>query len=395
MDSSAEVIVVGAGMAGLALAMQLGQPGSRGRSVLLIDKAASPRDKVCGEGLMPLGMDALSAAGLEPRSLPGHDFLGLVYRSRKQETLLDFGPGVRGRGIRRTALIEALQAAALAHPGVSLVQDEVMGPLRENGEIRGVEGREGKYRGRVVVAADGVQSRLAHAAGMDIRHYGYRMGLRRHYRVPGSAAWDRVRIGLFAPCDVYLTPVGGETVLATTMTTHAGYDAIKDDYEGFLAATPFGSIFREAQPVSQQLGWHHPLFFHRGHNGGGLLLVGDAGGSLDPCLGMGISLALVTSRLACDAVAGMLDEPRRREEFLAEYGRARGELFRHYRIFDYIFRLMVISKLRGELLLWGMRHWPDIADAMLGAVAERRPWRGLPWRKLACPTWRDGTRRPD
>ena len=93
MADSTEVIIVGAGVAGLALAMRLGE---QGRAVLLLDRSAAPRDKVCGEGLMPLGMAALAGAGLDPRALPGQDFRGLVYRSSRQETLLDFGQGVWG-----------------------------------------------------------------------------------------------------------------------------------------------------------------------------------------------------------------------------------------------------------------------------------------------------------
>ncbi|MCZ6472499.1 MAG: FAD-dependent monooxygenase [SAR324 cluster bacterium] len=386
MDSTAEVIIVGAGMAGLALAMQLGR---QGRPVLILEKAAAPRDKVCGEGLMPLGVAALARVGLEPGELPGQNFLGLLYRSGRQETLLNFGAAAQGRGIRRTVLLEALQTAALGYSTVRLLQDEAIAPLREGGTIRGVRGRGGEYRGQVVVAADGVQSRFAHAAGLPMRPYGYRMGLRRHYRVPGGGTWDRVRIGLFAPHDVYLTPVGEDTVLATTMTTHAGYDAVKENYGDFLRASPFGGIFRDAEPVSEQMGWHHPLYAHRGHQGQGMLLVGDAGGSLDPCLGMGISLALLTAQYAREAVTAMLERPEERAQALNKYEAACQQLYRHYRIFDYIFRFMVLSKARGELLMWGMRHWPETADAILGAVAECNPWRGIPWRSLLFPGRRD------
>ena len=116
-----------------------------------------------------------------------------------------------------------------------------------------------------------------------------------------------------------------------------------------------------------------------------MLLVGDAGGSLDPCLGMGISMALESAGHAAVAVSGILDQPSRRTAHAARYDAAMRALFRHYRIFDYIFRTMVISKAREELLLWGMRHWPETADAILGAVAELRPWGEIPWRSLLFP----------
>ena len=396
-STSAEVIIVGAGPAGLALAALL---GAQGREVLLVDKSAAPRDKVCGEGLMPLGVAALAACGLDAGSLPGEEFTGLEYRSFRQQTLLDFTPGVRGRGIRRTHLIAALEAAALAHSSVRMVREHVLGLLYENGEdgdgtVRGVRGRSAEYRARVVVAADGVQSRLAHAAGMRVRQYGYRMGLRRHYRLAGGGQWERVRIGLFTPYDVYLTPVGGDVILATTMTTRRGYETIRGDYEGFLRQTPFGEIFGEAQPVSSLLGWHHPLRSYDGGGGGmggggqschrDMLLLGDAGGSLDPCLGMGISLALSGAGHAAKAVGAMLDHPEQRVAHGMEYSAAIRKTFRHYRAFDYIFRSMVVSRIKSEVLLWGMRHWPETADAVLRAVAEGSPWSNVSLRSIFFP----------
>ena len=83
MKFSTDVIVVGAGVAGLFLAQRLGKAGC---SVLLLDKTDATRDKVCGEGIMPFGMAALREAGLEPEALPGQDFEGLDYFSRARPT---------------------------------------------------------------------------------------------------------------------------------------------------------------------------------------------------------------------------------------------------------------------------------------------------------------------
>lgn len=384
---------MGAGPAGLALAALL---GARGREVLVVDKSAAPRDKVCGEGLMPLGVAALAACGLDAGALPGGEFAGLEYRSFRQQTLLDFSPGVLGKGIRRTHLIAALEAAALAHPSVRMLREHVLGLLYENGNqergaVRGVRGRSAEFRAQLVVAADGVQSRLAHAAGVRVRQYGYRMGLRRHYRLAGGEQWNRVRIGLFTPYDVYLTPVGGDVILATTMTTRGGYETIRGDYEEFLRRSPFGEFFGEARPASSLLGWHHPLRTYGGGRGGSesvhreMLLLGDAGGSLDPCLGMGISLALTGVGHAAKAVGAMLDHPQQRAARGREFSAAIRENFRHYRAFDYIFRSMVVSQIKSEVLLWGMRHWPDTADAVLRAVAEGSPWGNISLRSVCFP----------
>lgn len=367
----ADIVIAGAGVAGLAVALQQGR---RGRSVLIVDRAAAPRDKVCGEGIMPLGMQELAALGVDLKSVPGAPFQGLCYRSRRQSHELSFPTGSVGRGVRRTALIETLQQAALEQPSVRLVQDHIIAPVWEGERIAGVRGRGRIYRGRVVVAADGVNSSMARLSGVPLHQSGYRMGLRQHFRCSGM---PRVAVGLFPPHDVYLTPVGEGTMLATTMTDRAGYEAIRSDYLGFLRTTPFGSLFQDGVADSDLLGWYHPLFMPRRYTWGGMLLAGDAGGGIDPCLGLGISMALVSARHASAAIDGLMDDPAAEAEHLKNYGRARRSLAGHYRLFDRVFRLLVASPLGSEALLWGMRHWPEVADTLLEIVAQKRRWRTI------------------
>jgi geranylgeranyl reductase family protein len=58
------VLVIGAGPAGCAAARALAQRGLR---VLLVDRQRAPRDKVCGDALIPDSLDALDKLGLLER----------------------------------------------------------------------------------------------------------------------------------------------------------------------------------------------------------------------------------------------------------------------------------------------------------------------------------------
>ncbi|MSY34397.1 MAG: FAD-dependent oxidoreductase, partial [Actinobacteria bacterium] len=60
-----DVLVVGAGPAGCAAAITLQRSG---KSVVVIDKAAFPRDKICGDGLTTSALRELDALGLDPTS---------------------------------------------------------------------------------------------------------------------------------------------------------------------------------------------------------------------------------------------------------------------------------------------------------------------------------------
>jgi 2-polyprenyl-6-methoxyphenol hydroxylase-like FAD-dependent oxidoreductase len=387
MEHEAEVLIVGGGPAGLALALRLGRAGRR---TLLVERAPLPRDKVCGEGLMPMGCAALAALGVEPSELPGHDFHAIEYLGQSRRVRLDFPPGVAGRGIRRTVLLAALHARLADLPAVTQVQDTVVAPLVVGGRVVGARGLRGEYRAAAVAAADGVHSRLGAALVAPPIARGLRYGLRQHFELGGAPPGERVRVGLFAPHHVYLTPTGPGELLATTMTDAAGFRALRSDYLGFLRASPGGGMFEAARPASRQLGWIHPLFEARDYAPGGALLLGDAGGGTDPCLGLGISLALLTSEQAFDSMTAILEQPQRRFDEERAFHERRCRLFRHYGRFDTVFRSLISTRSGGEFLLWAMQHWPDAAHQLLRIVGERQPWQTLSWRALALPwlRWR-------
>jgi flavin-dependent dehydrogenase len=63
-----DVVVIGAGPAGAAAAIELCRAGAR---VLLAERASFPRDKVCGGCLAPRALACLDRLGIDARSLPG------------------------------------------------------------------------------------------------------------------------------------------------------------------------------------------------------------------------------------------------------------------------------------------------------------------------------------
>lgn len=70
-----DVLIAGGGIAGSALAIGLGQ---RGLSVEVFERASFPREKPCGEGLMPAGVASLERLGV-PVINEGLEFVGIRY----------------------------------------------------------------------------------------------------------------------------------------------------------------------------------------------------------------------------------------------------------------------------------------------------------------------------
>ena len=88
LPSRCEVLVVGAGPAGSACARLLAHAG---RDVVLVDAQAFPRDKVCGDGLVPDTHAALRRLGMHER------VMALAQRAKAAQCVAPSGSGRQSR----------------------------------------------------------------------------------------------------------------------------------------------------------------------------------------------------------------------------------------------------------------------------------------------------------
>jgi len=72
--TEADLVIVGGGPAGLATAIHAAQ---RGLTSVVLERRALPLDKACGEGVMPGGVAALAAMGVEVPEKGRAAFLGV------------------------------------------------------------------------------------------------------------------------------------------------------------------------------------------------------------------------------------------------------------------------------------------------------------------------------
>ncbi len=335
----ADVIVVGAGPAGAAAAHYL---AAAGRSVLLLEKATFPRDKICGDGLTPRAVSELIRMGVSMRPEDGWmrnkglRVIGGGHTLHLPWPEIDRYPSY-GLAKSRMGLDHALALHAQASGAKLMEGANVTGPVVDDrtGRIVGVTVRHVDARGRrldgeaeitlrapLVIAADGVSSRIATAMGItkrDDRPMG--VAVRTYFRSPRHddewmesqlELWEgEARRSALLPGYGWIFPLGDGTVNVGLGSVSSNARATQLDYRGLLATwmhnAPAEWEFTPENQVGPVRGAALPMAFNRKPiYQRGLLLVGDSGGMVSPFNGEGIAYAIQAGRVAADVIGQAL-----------------------------------------------------------------------------------------
>ena len=320
-----DAVVVGAGPAGAATAILLAE---QGLSVVLLDRARFPRDKICGEYLSPEGSRILDRLGVLARvEARGARPLRGMRILAPDGTLLvgDYpadGPwhghrphalAVRRRVLDLALIERAREAGVTVREGMRVVD-----LLREGRRVTGVvaeptgpgarAGAVERLPARLVIAADGRASVVVQ-----------RLGLRRPHRwlhrlalvadVEGACGDpERGEIVLAPPAYSILNPVAAGVGNLSLVIPVEEARRQKADLAGYFDRVTRGLPgFRERLRDARRVGPVRalgPLAYHVvPPREDGVVLVGDAAGFLDPFTGEGIYAALRSAEIAAEVGA--------------------------------------------------------------------------------------------
>ncbi|MDX1619498.1 MAG: geranylgeranyl reductase family protein [Nitriliruptorales bacterium] len=335
----ADVVVVGGGPGGATVASYLADAG---RDVLVLEKDAFPRDKVCGDGLTPRVVKELLDLGLEReargevdgwatqqglRIHGGHTVMQLPWPT------LDDWPNW-GATCTREVFDHTLARHAVSRGAELWERTTVTGPVfrdRHEARIAGVryrtdDDRVGEVHAPIVIAADGASGKLARTMGLHRRKdRPMAVAVRTYYESP-RADDDWISSFLDLRDDEgdllsgygWVFPLDDGTINVGLGLLDTSKDFQQVNYRRLMAAWSRGMADEWGTTPENQRGkvasGPIPMAFNRTPlHWRGMLLVGDAGGMVNPFNGEGISYAMEAAQLAADVCDHALDTRRTRD----------------------------------------------------------------------------------
>ncbi|GEM_PF-42672 len=301
-DTIYDAIVVGLGPGGSSAARALAEKGLR---VLGLDRARFPRHKPCGGCLSPK----------IHRVLGGEDLRPLTERDIHGATLCFRGArAVHARSTRPVAHMvsrirfDAHLVARAREAGAEIREGEAFQALMQEGDRVAVTTGRGRYRARVVVGADGVNTAVGRAVGL--RHRGWKAVL-----IEAEVGVDARTLGDLAD-EVILefgdVPFGYAWIFPKADHLSIGVGGMVGKigdlnglYRDFLSRHRIlGGIRSETRH-----GYTLPVYTQRRPLvRGNVLLVGDAGGLVDPFIGEGIYYAIRSGQIAAEVIEAALGD---------------------------------------------------------------------------------------
>ncbi len=311
MSERYDLIVVGAGPSGASTAYHAARSGLE---VLLIDRQEFPRDKPCGDGMMPHAASEVSLMGLgDWLEEPHHGtFTGFSLYTATASLYNDVPPtfhGPRGYVIRREETDAKLLERAVSAGATFRNKTRGTGLLRSPaGNVQGIEAENGetvRYEAPLVVAADGVGG----FAGEGMKAHQNAVARRQYFK--GVDGPNKEHLQVFITKDMneqgagygWVFYLGDGTAnvgagVSTKTLARTGRN-LKDYFDRFLEEPRLAGWLENAEAEGPPKSWSLKMgMWGAKRHAQGLMMAGDAASMIHPISGEGVGYAIESGRLA-------------------------------------------------------------------------------------------------
>lgn len=381
LPATCDVLIVGAGPAGSAAALTLARAGF---DVVLIDQHAFPRDKICGDGLIPDAHQALQVLGVLDAVMavaqPVHHVRCVSPRGGRLDVPGDMAVLPR-RQLDDIVCRAAVAAGARMHAPVRFAA-----PLEQDGRVVGARLQHGdtqrEVRATWVLLASGAAPQALIAAGMAERQTPSGVGLRGYIRHPGlvdrlqglEIVWHHTLkpgYGWIFPCGDGVFNIGVGLTDGVDGQRAKGKLNLRQIYQRFTEVHPLAhELVTQGTPLGELKG--APLRFSlegARFSRPGLLVCGEAAGSTYSFTGEGIGKALQTGILAARA---LIDARTQGLDDVATCDRHDAQLhalqprYEMYRKANWVNRQPWLA----DLVIWRANRSPRIRQRIAGLLNE-------------------------
>ncbi len=373
--SHCDVLIVGAGPAGVAAALTL---VASGKDVLIIDKAVFPRDKCCGDGLTTGALRILEMLGFDPNSVANYQVCDEVsLRSPSgREIRLDL-PNNRNRKVGQFAAIAPrieLDNALVQHArasGVRIVENcAFVSVARQNSQDIVVNTDSPtdfkEITAKFLIAADGMWSPVRKSLGVALSSY---LGEWHAFRQYVSNVTGPASKRLFVWFEKDLLPGYAWSFPLPNGRANIGFGILRGSkytvqemkalWVELLTRPHIASALgHDATLEGRHTAWPIPARITSAkHFSGRTLFIGDAVCAADTMTGEGIGQALLTGVLAGEAITSSSKYDQ--HEICMSYSRKiRREFFSDHRMSFVLGKILQNAMLtRGVLRLTGVSDW--------------------------------------
>lgn len=382
-----DVIIIGGGPAGCAAAIGLSRLGF---NVVLCDQAKFPRDKVCGEFISPAADPILDRLGILDRiqSLNPKRLKGVSISSYGGEELAIEYPYQPGSTERPTSLsvpryeLDSLFIEEVKRVGVEVrEQHKVTEFLMEDDCVVGVRGwDENKtsfsIHAPLVIDAGGRNSLSLKKFNLKKEPVGkVKIALAAHWQ-GAQIADDYCYMHVSDPGYTGISSVGDDRANVVLVIHRHSMNGVKSEkfYLDTVMNNPLRrKILKDAECIESVRAVESLAFSVKPVPCGGLLLVGDAMGFIDPFTGEGIYLSLRSSEIAVEVAAKALKNSDFSRTALKVYEVRRKQEFDKKFLLSGILQKLIYNKFFCDRVVRALKGDRDLAETLVGVIGDLTP----------------------
>ncbi len=360
-----DVVIVGGGLAGLISAIHLSKHGI---DVLVIEKNAYPKHKVCGEYISNEVLPYLQSLGADPLKLGATKITRFMLSTPKNKVIEAKLP-LGGFGISRYTLDHTL-AQKTKENGVNIVQDTVIDIKFLNDEFSVITKNGRNYKAKIVIGAHGKRSTVDVALNRDfIKNKSPFLAVKTHLK--GDFPNDLVALHNFKGGYCGISKVENNHINACYIADFKSFQKLKNIqhfqeqvlYKNSYLKDVFEnseSVFSKPLSISQlSFSSKNPVEQH-------ILMCGDSAGMIHPLSGNGMSMAIRSAQMVSKLLISYFTGTIKSRIILEKmYEQAWNNEFKKRLKTGHIVASLFKMNHFSEFMLLGLKGFPDLLPKII------------------------------